>query len=1058
LQDADAVVTEGCNIDTDCPVDYECVKHGYCSISKTPCNPRAPQCASGESCVETGDAIGHRVFENEMHYSPLNWYTRQGFNGTPSVSASMDGFETIQDGSTFYINTPYNLGTNAYRTAMNVLSVNPDANQDSYAILTQLLANMSFGVQLTDQKHCVSDPEEVCHKDTDCQNYGAGGDTCDAQKSKVRRDVLRMSHIRDIEDWLRTYRFLRGTYPTLSAGTYVPSASLSTWPSWQDTLSNELARVVDISELYVDPLNKLTGCPADANPETCWNEQARRMDCPAYDWWSYGYEFVSQDVARIYMNIEDNSVMWFNISGITSEIPSACLLSQGEGNVVLRDSDNDGFYDDHENPLLKDNCPFVPNGDCVADPFNCDIDKNGELNPVLVRAYGEDIEDPADYNEEADLGNQADTDADGIGDACDKCWDASGIDMGHDDDNDEFCSKLPLLVVTKPGDTCPLVHNPEQRDFDDDIPFSQCRYSTPYPETLAGGDYCGGDACDLDADSDGFLKANDCQDFDSFPECQNFVTANPADYTFTFTTQSDTVSDVIAAWVFEGDTMFAQNNHPITFPEQDERRNDFILSRSYASSLTFSGLPAGKYTLRIRSDVLSGPPGKAIFARSAGVQVNFVDNFFYTTPGAGCTTRFVGGKYELCHGETTGNTIDELGGFVDILVEVTFPGGASSRCSQFVNLNALEVCDVVDNDCDGLTDQVPIYTCSQSGRPCSVNAVISCEERAEGTCAVSRYRDLCSPDRDGDSWSVDDGDCDDADANVYPDFSETHGVEAFDQEQANTFCRDLKDNDCDGNQDWRDTPECVDADNDRWAAITDCDDRNAQINHGMDELCANRVDDDCNGRFDLGDVAQCRVGLPAAISPILNDLVFFDDSYEVWIFPEGKSVTDHSTADGHMVFDYDYTVHADGSPAYRLIATDYEDGTPMVSGRFVMRVKGVATADVADGNLSRFELSPSSILGLDNHFTPRFYISDHPLPTFEDYCDGITQESLIDGFSYTNPLGAGKIQATLCGASGWETFFICADPNRNNCPDIRIPGGHVDLMVDFHSYEEEEIN
>ena len=42
---------------------------------------------------------------------------------------------------------------------------------------------------------------------------------------------------------------------------------------------------------------------------------------------------------------------------------------------------------------------------------------------------------------------------------------------------------------------------------------------------MAGGGFCGGEACDLDADGDTFSQFNDCQDSDLFAECQ---TPNPA--------------------------------------------------------------------------------------------------------------------------------------------------------------------------------------------------------------------------------------------------------------------------------------------------------------------------------------------------------------------------------------------------------------------------------------------------------------------------------------------------------------------------------------------------
>ena len=120
------------------------------------------------------------------------------------------------------------------------------------------------------------------------------------------------------------------------------------------------------------------------------------------------------------------------------------------------DADGDGLPDD------SDNCPSTPNPDQADTDSDgqgdaCDTDDDGDGNP--------------DANDNCPLvsnPNQEDADADGQGDACDT-----------DDDGDG---------VTDTGDNCPLVSNQNQANNDNDAQ---------------------GDACDPDDDNDGVLDTND---------------------------------------------------------------------------------------------------------------------------------------------------------------------------------------------------------------------------------------------------------------------------------------------------------------------------------------------------------------------------------------------------------------------------------------------------------------------------------------------------------------------------------------------------------------------
>ena len=157
-----------------------------------------------------------------------------------------------------------------------------------------------------------------------------------------------------------------------------------------------------------------------------------------------------------------------------------------------------------------------------------------------------------------------------------------------------------------------------------------------------------------------------------------------------------------------------------------------------------------------------------------------------------------------------------------------------------VNPNATETCNDVDDDCNGLVDDglaFDDYYLDGDG---------------DGYGAGTPVNDCQSP---GAGYVTQDGDCDDADANVNPGATEV--------------CNDI-DDDCNGlvddgvvTQDWY-----LDDDDDGYGAGTpvadcqspgpdyvledgDCDDTQFQVNPGATEVC-NGIDDDCNGLIDDG--------------------------------------------------------------------------------------------------------------------------------------------------------------------------------------------------------------
>jgi hypothetical protein len=165
-----------------------------------------------------------------------------------------------------------------------------------------------------------------------------------------------------------------------------------------------------------------------------------------------------------------------------------------------------------------------------------------------------------------------------------------------------------------------------------------------------------------------------------------------------------------------------------------------------------------------------------------------------------------------------------------------------------INPDATEVCDGVDNDCDGEIDP--------SDSSDSLTWYADVDGDGYGDAAATAL--ACDA---SDGWVADATDCDDEDAAVNP---------------AATEVCDGVDNDCDGELDPSDSSDsltwyadvdgdgygdasatalaCVGADG--WVAdATDCDDTDPAVNPGAAEVC-NDIDDDCDGVVDPDDAVD----------------------------------------------------------------------------------------------------------------------------------------------------------------------------------------------------------
>ena len=164
---------------------------------------------------------------------------------------------------------------------------------------------------------------------------------------------------------------------------------------------------------------------------------------------------------------------------------------------------------------------------------------------------------------------------------------------------------------------------------------------------------------------------------------------------------------------------------------------------------------------------------------------------------------------------------------------------------------APELCDGQDNDCDAQVDEDLTFDADADG----FSSWDSCEGSADDcddgdpdvNPAATEACDGVDNDCDGDQ---DEGFAYDGDGDFFTNAD--CGGDDCDDTSAVTFpgapeqC-DGEDNDCDGTAP---DDELVDEDGDGETACTDCDDNDADVHTGQIEDCGNGIDDNCNGQVD----------------------------------------------------------------------------------------------------------------------------------------------------------------------------------------------------------------
>ncbi len=180
--------------------------------------------------------------------------------------------------------------------------------------------------------------------------------------------------------------------------------------------------------------------------------------------------------------------------------------------------------------------------------------------------------------------------------------------------------------------------------------------------------------------------------------------------------------------------------------------------------------------------------------------------------------------------------------------ETSDPAGDCDDGDASVSPDGEEICDGVDNDCDGVVDEDD-----------AIDADIWYIDYDGDGYGSSAYTTTACTQPSG--YVADSTDCDDASASAYPGGTELcDGLDndcdgTVDEDAALDAATWYADADGDGFGDAASTTAACDQPSGHVEDATDCDDGDASVSPGADELC-NGVDDDCDGTVDEGEAVD----------------------------------------------------------------------------------------------------------------------------------------------------------------------------------------------------------
>ena len=365
--------------------------------------------------------------------SPLEWYKKNVPNPGNPQAIEIDGYPAIRDGRTIYVAATNQSGDKLYSN-IYLISFNEGAEEEVEQIVEQLVRTWQFNVNVGD----------------------------DLTKDVIRRDLNRVIGMNDFRRELEDFRNQNNQYPSLESGTYQSGWSYSVWPSWRETLNDQLG-----VEAPVDPVNEFSGCTGveGVDPETCWNETENRFVCPQGAK-VYGYQSLGGgDEYEVYTNFEFLGAGSWQSSETPVDTAGCFILQTAAGDKS--DDDLDGITNQLDSCPAGETFATTCSEDQMYTFVTVDQLTAGETCFVLSGRPGLCYQ-PKNLDPQNRGNALCDVDRDGVGDGCDEC----PLDPENDRDKDGICAggvfRSAAVGGSKIGgnDNCPFLPNKDQKNSD----------------------------------------------------------------------------------------------------------------------------------------------------------------------------------------------------------------------------------------------------------------------------------------------------------------------------------------------------------------------------------------------------------------------------------------------------------------------------------------------------------------------------------------------------------------------------------------------------------------